>query len=315
MKKTILLTTTILLSLLTFIAPAKAETKVTLKQTSNGNINTKLHFEEGFVGGVDVAFKVNGNVNVQNFSFDNNIVSKKAIRNYKYDKNSKLLTVRVTAGGIGTSHNLLNESKELNLGNIVLASTAMSTVNYSLTPSTLKIVDNGWNSQKLDLNENKQEFSYTISKLDDDKIEEYEPDPIPSPKPAKKEIQKSPSSKVTSKSYSKKTPSIDNSKINAGSSNNSNPDIATISGNQQGSTITDDATDDKENTLDEQVTTDDNILDDGITSDNNSSNNAKNNNDSSTGTKKKKKKNVIPFVIGTGVIAIAGIYVTLKNRY
>ena len=88
MKKTILLTTTILLSLLTFIAPAKAETKVTLKQTSNGNINTKLHFEEGFVGGVDVAFKVNGNVNVQNFSFDNNIVSKKAIRNYKYDKNS-----------------------------------------------------------------------------------------------------------------------------------------------------------------------------------------------------------------------------------
>ena len=44
MKKTILLTTTILLSLLTFIAPAKAETKVTLKQTSNGNINTKLHY-------------------------------------------------------------------------------------------------------------------------------------------------------------------------------------------------------------------------------------------------------------------------------
>ena len=302
MKKTFIYITSILLGLFISITSVKATTKVSLTEKSNGNINTKLHFEEGFVGGVDVAFKVTGDVNVQNFTF-NSKVGNKSGKTYSYDNKNKILKVRVTSGGIGTSHNLLDTSKELDLGNIVLNTTAKSTVSYSLTPTSLKVVDNSWNAKTIDTNaDDKKDFNYNISTLENNT----------KPSTDNKVVEPSSGSKnsTTTESNSsskKKSSSSVSSKNSSGSKN-----TTTSKSNS------DDVTVDEANENVDEVTTDDTSedIDDSIVDSDTKSTNTKINTPSKEVKKEKKKsKNIIPFIIGTGILAFIGIFVTIKNRY
>ena len=149
MKNKILIFLAFVLGIFFFTTPVKALTKINFEETENGLINTTLHFEEGFVGGIDITFRITGNVEVKDFQFSNKITSGNYKTEYQYDKTQKTLTVRVTTGGIGTSHNLLNEKKELVLGTINFTTSSKSNENYQLSETEFKIVDNNWASQTI----------------------------------------------------------------------------------------------------------------------------------------------------------------------
>ncbi len=149
MKNKILIFLAFVLGIFFFTTPVKALTKINFEETGNGLINTTLHFEEGFVGGIDITFRITGNVDVKDFQFSNKITSGNYKTEYQYDKTQKTLTVRVTTGGIGTSHNLLNEKKELALGTINFTTASKSNENYQLSETEFKIVDNNWASQTI----------------------------------------------------------------------------------------------------------------------------------------------------------------------
>ncbi len=300
MKKTMIFLTTLLFSLFISITSVKATTKVSLTEKSNGNINTKLHFDEGFVGGVDVAFKVDGNVSVQSFNFNSKLANKN-IKSYNYDSKNKVLNVRITSGGIGTSHNLLNSSKEIDLGNIVLNTSAKSSVSYSLAPTSLKIVDNSWNAQKIDTNnDDKKDFNYSISTLEnkpstDNKVDD---------------------SNSSSKSSTSK--SNTSSKNNTSSKKTTSQSSNVNSSKTKDDTKTDTVTDNNEVKKDEnseEVLEDEEIINDEVSDNNIKTNDSKTSKDEKQVKEKKKSKNVIPFIIGTGVLAFIGIFVTIKNRY
>ena len=150
MKKKLLL---VLVFFLGFFFPffsAQALTEIHFNEKANGAIRTTLHFEEGFVGGIDITFHVTGNVFVQDFQFSDKIASNSYGKEFQYDGEKQFLTIRVTTGGIGTSHNLLNEKKELELGTIVLGTTSSQNENYQLSETTFQIVDNTWASQTIE---------------------------------------------------------------------------------------------------------------------------------------------------------------------
>ncbi len=147
MKKKLLLVITLLTSIFFFSFSAQALTKINFQEKSNGHIDTTLHFEEGFVGGIDITFNITGNVKVKEFSFSDKITSGNYNKEYEYDQKNNSLVVRVTTGGIGASHNLLNDKKELVLGTIVLESSEKEDVTYKLSEKEFKIVGNYWEPQ------------------------------------------------------------------------------------------------------------------------------------------------------------------------
>ena len=150
MKKVMLFVITLIVSMFSFSSSVLALTKINFKETGNGQINMALHFEEGFVGGIDITLKIKGNVNVKNFRFADKIVSGNYDSEYKYDKEKNVLSIQVTTGGIGASHNLLNDKKELVLGTIEFTSSEKNNVNYTLEETAFKIVGNSWDSQVID---------------------------------------------------------------------------------------------------------------------------------------------------------------------
>lgn len=146
MKKKLLF---IILPLFMLLLPfnTKAITKVNFNETSNGVINTTIHFDEGFVGGLDVVFKVSDNVKVKNFEF--NSAYKSYTKKYSYDSVNHTLRIIVTTGGIGSSHNLLNSKRELTLGKITFETSSKTSVDYSLDKISLMYNDNNWKSTSI----------------------------------------------------------------------------------------------------------------------------------------------------------------------
>ncbi len=166
MKNKILVAIVFLLGVFFPLTSVNALTKINFEEQTNGNINTNLHFDEGFVGAIDIDFKVTGDVYVKNFKFSDKITTGNYKQEYKYDENKRILTIRVTSGGIGTKHNLLNEKKELTLGTISFDSTAKSDVKYKLSETEFKIVNNKWASKTIKQSEielgDQTEFVYNI---------------------------------------------------------------------------------------------------------------------------------------------------------
>lgn len=179
MKNKILFTLTLLLGIFFSFTSVDALTKINFEETANGKINTTLHFEEGFVGGIDITFNVAGDVEVKEFQFSNKITSGNYEKSAKYDKNTHTLTVRVTTGGIGTSHNLLNDKKELALGTMVFTTDAKENVDYKLSETAFKIVDNNWDSKTIEQSHitlgDKTAFVYEVSPSTTNPPEEKDP--------------------------------------------------------------------------------------------------------------------------------------------
>ena len=175
MKKKLLF---IILPLFMLLLPfnTNAITKINFNETSNGVINTTIHFDEGFVGGLDVVFKVSDNVKVKNFEF--NSAYKSYTKKYSYDAVNHTLRIIVTTGGIGSSHNLLNSKRELTLGKITFETSYKTSVDYSLDKISLMYNDNNWKSTSIPDAELKlggnSKFTYVVNeevppKEDEDK--------------------------------------------------------------------------------------------------------------------------------------------------
>lgn len=181
MKNKTLLLLIFALGIFFFSTPVFALTKINFEEAGNGQIDTTLHFEEGFVGGIDITFRVTGDVYVQDFQFSNKIASGNYNKEFQYDSNAKTLTVRVTTGGIGTSHNLLNEKKELALGTISFATSSQENVSYQLSETAFKIVDNNWASQMIEQSHitlgDHTSFVYQVGKVTPPVEEPEEEDP------------------------------------------------------------------------------------------------------------------------------------------
>lgn len=204
------------ISLFCFLPSVKANEKVKLTESSNGKLSTTVHFEEGFVGGIDVVFKLDGNVSVKGFQFTDKIAKSNYEKKYSYDAKNHTLTVRVATGGVGSGHNLLNSNKELSLGTIEIATTSKSNVEYSVGVSSMKIVDNTWNTKiVIDKLETPTKFVYHIK--------EEEP-----PK------QDSDSNSNTNSNTSSNSNSNSHSNTNSNSNNNSNSS-SNVASNSNGS--------------------------------------------------------------------------------
>ena len=170
MKNKILLALTFLIGIFFSFTSVKALTKINFNEEANGKINTTLHFEEGFVGGIDITFKINGDVNVKSFDFSDKIKNSKYETKYEFKPTEKVLKVYVSTGGIGTSHNLLNEKKELALGTIVFDSDSKNDVTYKLSETKFDIIDNNWNSVTIEQSHitfgDKVQFVYKATNTD-----------------------------------------------------------------------------------------------------------------------------------------------------
>ena len=70
MRKIITYLITLAIFILFPLTFTKAATKVEFREVSNGVIDTTIHFEEGFVGGIDLSLKVSDNVSIKDFTFN-----------------------------------------------------------------------------------------------------------------------------------------------------------------------------------------------------------------------------------------------------
>ena len=84
MKKNIIKLALIIFMLFPSIT-SHALTTLAFKESSNGVIVPTIHFEEGFVGGIDVVYKISDTVKVKNFEFNKDFTTKKYTKTYSYD--------------------------------------------------------------------------------------------------------------------------------------------------------------------------------------------------------------------------------------
>lgn len=166
MKKYITAVALFIVSIFISITSADASTKLVFKEASNGNVNTSIHFEAGFIGGIDITLKLEGNVKYKSFDLNKNLANKGFV-NTSYDENTHSVKIVVVTGGIGTSYNLLNNQKQLDLGKLVVENVANSDTNYSVTCSNLTVLDNSWNSLQITPELENNNLTYTVAKQDD----------------------------------------------------------------------------------------------------------------------------------------------------
>ena len=87
----------IILSLCFFtLCCVHAETRFSFTEAENGVIDTKIHFDDGFVGGLDLSLKISDNVNVKDFMF--NAYYKDFTTYYNYNKDNHMLDIKITSG-------------------------------------------------------------------------------------------------------------------------------------------------------------------------------------------------------------------------
>ena len=176
MKKKFLLSILTLISTFAFFTKANALTKVNFMEINNGEVNATIHFEEGFVGGLDITFKVDGDVIGTDFVFATKIQEGNYTKNFSFNEKEHTINVKVTSGGIAQAHNLLNENKELNLGKIIFTTSAKESLNYSLKVSSLIYIDNNWQSNQVSSSHltlgDKTSFNYQVENKEEPPIVE-----------------------------------------------------------------------------------------------------------------------------------------------
>lgn len=150
MKRNLLLTLLALLFLP--LIEVEAKTLVTQKQTSVG-IHTELLFEEGFVGGVDLTLKIEGNVELKNIVWSSNLNN--YTKNYIYNKENQTIRIFITTGK--NTLNLVDKKKVLDVGDLVITGEESST--YSFNGSNITIIDASYQSkEKNDLEVIQEQF-------------------------------------------------------------------------------------------------------------------------------------------------------------
>ncbi len=164
MKRTFIkIVTTLVLSLFLSLSSVNAATKLTFHEEGNGNIKSVLHFEDGFIGGLDITLKVDGNINFQKMNLDSKLTSSNFTTKTSYDDKTKELNIVVVTGGVGTSHNLLNIDKDLVLGNILFDTSSKKDISYTIQCGSLTTLDNAWKSHEITPEVEKNNFTYKIN--------------------------------------------------------------------------------------------------------------------------------------------------------
>lgn len=172
MKKILTMIALFIASAFLTISSAQAATRITFNESSNGNVNTTLYFDSGFVGGIDLKLKINGNVDYKSFNLNSNITNKKYTTKADYDDKNNTLNILIVTGGVGTSYNLLNNKKELALGTLVVSSNSKNDVSYTIECTGLTVLDNTWSSSTPSFEEVDNKLTYTASKEDEEHKED-----------------------------------------------------------------------------------------------------------------------------------------------
>ncbi len=172
MKKILTMIALFIASAFLTISSAQAATRITFNESSNGNVNTTLYFDSGFVGGIDLKLKINGNVDYKSFNLNSNITNKKYTTKVDYDDKNNTLNILIVTGGVGTSYNLLNNKKELALGTLVVSSNSKNDVSYTIECTGLTVLDNTWSSSTPSFEEVDNKLTYTASKEDEEHKED-----------------------------------------------------------------------------------------------------------------------------------------------
>ena len=257
MKNKILLVVVFLIGIFLSTTSVDALTRIEFSEKNNGQINTTLHFEEGFVGAIDITFNVSGDVYVKDFKFSDKITSGNYETYHKYNSDKHTLTVRVTTGGVGTSHNLLNSKKELALGTIIFDSSAKKDVNYKLSETAFKIVDNNWKSKTVEQSHiqlgDKTEFVYTVNKVEEDPKDDDKDKEDEGKEDEGKEDNTTSDENTSSKEDSKDDDSSNGSTTTTDKGNNTDKSNGKDNNSSNDEKDDDSITDDEENTTDEEV--------------------------------------------------------------
>lgn len=256
-----------------FGGSVSATSKISLNETANGKVASTFHFEEGFVGGIEVTFKVEGSVKVEDFTFASQIASSNYTKLVTKDSASNTITIRVTTGGIGSEHNLLNQNKELTLGELILSSSQKENTDYMLESTKLSIVDNNWATKTFDVSTltyiSGKKFTYVVKAEADDN-------------PKEDDSQNAPEDNSSSTGGSTQT----SGGSNAGSQNPSNSENG--DGNQNNPSVSDDSSNNPNATKPESDKQDkDNI-----------------NSESSNNQKSSSIRWLIPLIIGSLVVIV-----------
>ncbi len=176
MKNRFLWITTFIVCLFFSLTSVHAITKIDYHQNKNGEIKNTIHFEEGFVGGLEATFKVTGDVDIEKFTLDSGINKKEYTKDIEVDNKNNMVTIRLTAGGVGTSHNLLSQEKTLTVGTLTVSTTSSQNESYEISLTKLSIIDNSWAKKDIKVDSdhltvvNQSKFTYVVdeTKPDDD---------------------------------------------------------------------------------------------------------------------------------------------------
>ena len=176
MRKYVTAIALIIASIVISITSVKASTKLVFSEASNGNINTTLNFEAGFIGGIDLKLQLKGNVEYKDFKLNNNITDKKYTTSIKYDSNTKIVNILIVTGGVGTSYNLLNSKRELALGTLIVEANSQNNIEYSIDCNALTVLDNTWKSSQIEPEEVNNKLTYKENAEDEDETKKDEVD-------------------------------------------------------------------------------------------------------------------------------------------
>ena len=154
-----------------------ASVTLNTSESSNGVIKTNLSFKQGFVGGIDVSFKVNGDVDVSNVVWDNGL-SNNYTKRYFYDSNSKTLRIIIATGDL--TRNLLDRDGNMTIGEIKFSNNSTVNKNYSMDITSTTIVDAVYKSLNINdiSNDNNKEYVLKV-----DNTTKPEPPVTPDPEP------------------------------------------------------------------------------------------------------------------------------------
>ena len=307
-KRVITAIVVFVISIFISLTSVSAADKLTFSENSNGNIKATLHFEEGFVGGFDITLKYSGDVKYKQINLDSKLTNSKYTNKVTFNEKNKTINIKVTTGGVGTGHNLLNVNKELVLGNILFTTTEESDTHYTLECSKLTVLDNAWKSQTVtpELKDNSFTLKVNDEKDDNDNNEDKDDEQNTGDN----------GSNNNGSSTGTNNNSNNNSSNNSNNNSSNNGDVTTNgnSGNTSNGNGTDNnSTDDTE----DDETSDDNNQDEEDNTDSESKDNEdKKSNDKDKDSSEKDGPKVWQIIVGVALVLVAGTicFLAIKSK-
>ena len=256
--------TYIIITLMLVLAPLKAlaASRITLTEKENGVIDTKLHFDDGFIGGLDLNITLSDNVKVTKFDFNKDFAKNKYTTEYTYKDGT--LNIKITTGG----KNLLNEKKQLNLGTINLSTNSDKSVSYAINVNNMKVIDINLKSYELEKNaivvNGQNIFTYEVAnkdeqtedKDDNNKTEDNNKNENENNATDNKNENTKPGESNNETQDSSNNVVDNNNTVNHNNSNNGNTTTTKPNTNNNGNSSNDNTTDENNNTS--ENTTDEN---------------------------------------------------------